>query len=85
MWAYLQVLLSLLEATAAPCANRYEIFIDTVKEKGITPEVRQQYNKEISERFERVRDYIVAHYKLNTRQDSVYWKENRENMHLSNR
>ena len=35
------------------------------------------------ERFERVRDYIVAHYKLNTREDTEYWKANRDNMELS--
>ena len=34
-------------------------------------------------RFERVRDYIVAHYKLNTRDDTDYWRANRENTHLS--
>lgn len=31
-----------------------------------------------------MRDYIVAHYKLNTRDDSEYWKANRDNKNLSN-
>lgn len=30
-----------------------------------------------------MRDYIVAHYKLNTRDDSDYWRANRENEALS--
>lgn len=30
-----------------------------------------------------MRDYIVAHYKLNTRHDSDYWRANRGNTHLS--
>ena len=41
------------------------------------------YNATITERFERVRDYIVAHYKLNTRNDSDYWRDNRNNNNLS--
>ena len=42
-----------------------------------------EYNSKVHDRFERVRDYIVAHYKLNTRDDSEYWRANRENMELS--
>jgi len=30
-----------------------------------------------------VRDYIVAHYKLNTRDDTDYWRANRANERLS--
>ena len=30
-----------------------------------------------------MRDYVVAHYKLNTREDSKYWKANRENTVVS--
>lgn len=73
-----------LEATALHLVQTgIEIFIDAIQENGIDEQVREQYNRDISERFERVRDYIVAHYKLNTRQDTDYWKDNRDNMHLS--
>lgn len=44
---------------------------------------QQQFNAQVSQRFERVRDYIVAHYKLNNRQDSAYWQANRANPRLS--
>ena len=30
-----------------------------------------------------MRDYIVAHYRLNQRTDTEYWKENAGNAHLS--
>jgi hypothetical protein len=36
------------------------------------------------ERFERVRDYIVAHYRLNSRTDTDYWRDNARNDQLSN-
>ena len=41
------------------------------------------YNNIINENFERVRDYIVAHYKLNTRDDTEYWRANRNNENIS--
>jgi len=44
---------------------------------------QQRFNSEICNRFERVRDYIVAHYKLNNRHDSDYWRQNRAQSQLS--
>jgi tryptophan 6-halogenase len=32
-----------------------------------------------------VRDYVVAHYRLNTREDTDYWRANRANPHISGR
>ena len=52
--------------------------------KGWTLQGQEAFNTDIHERFEGVRDYIVAHYKLNTRHDSQYWIDNRNNEHLSN-
>ncbi|WP_017446778.1 tryptophan halogenase family protein [Gayadomonas joobiniege] len=34
---------------------------------------RQLFNDKINTAFERVRDYIVCHYRCNSRQDSDYW------------
>ncbi|MCH7629792.1 MAG: tryptophan 7-halogenase [Proteobacteria bacterium] len=48
-----------------------------------TPGHRDAFNAQITARVERVRDYIVAHYKLNTRNDSDYWRANRANEVLS--
>jgi tryptophan 6-halogenase len=41
------------------------------------------FNAEIAARFEGIRDYIVAHYRMNQRSDSVYWRANAENQTLS--
>ncbi|MEP7705748.1 tryptophan halogenase family protein [Paraglaciecola sp. 25GB23A] len=47
-------------------------------------EIKQQadFNREINRVFDGVRDYIVAHYKLNSRIDSDYWRENAANKNV---
>ena len=73
-----------LEATALLLVQvAIELFMKAYEEGDFTPERRNSYNWKINERFERVRDYIVAHYKLNTRDDTEYWKANRDNNELS--
>ncbi|WP_111977627.1 tryptophan halogenase family protein [Algibacillus agarilyticus] len=73
-----------LEATALHLVQiSTEIFIEHFEAGQFSNQHQGEYNKEISERFERIRDYIVAHYKLNTRDDSTYWLANQENEHLS--
>jgi len=73
-----------LEATALHLVQTaVETFIDQYQFSAATPLQQQQYNQLISGRFERVRDYIVAHYKLNSRDDSHYWRANRANTELS--
>ena len=73
-----------LEATALHLVQTsVEIFMDEYAKGNFTAQQRDDYNNTIAERFERVRDYIVAHYKLNTRNDSDYWEDNRNNNHLS--
>lgn len=78
-----------LEATALHLVQLcIEMFMSKFEQGGLNSlaqreQVCEQYNVLVSERFERVRDYIVAHYKLNTRDDSDYWRANRDNLHLS--
>ncbi|MDX1499286.1 MAG: tryptophan halogenase family protein [Woeseiaceae bacterium] len=73
-----------LEATALLLVQvSIEMFMARYEKGDFTAEHRDDYNRKAHERFERVRDYIVAHYKLNTRDDTEYWKANRENMELS--
>jgi len=73
-----------LEATALHLVQVcIESFASTFESGGFSSKYRKDYNLKIQERFEKVRDYIVAHYKLNTRDDSDYWRENRENSNLS--
>ena len=73
-----------LEATALHLVQTcIEMFIDNWQGANFSDKNQNEFNRKTSERFERVRDYIVAHYKLNTREDSEYWQANRENEHLS--
>ena len=73
-----------LEATALHLVQvSIEMFIDTFTKGHFSAQYQDTYNKDISERFERIRDYIVCHYKLNGKRDSQYWVDNRDNMHLS--
>jgi Tryptophan halogenase len=49
------------------------------------PELADAYNRQVSRVYEEVRDFIQAHYHLNNRQDSEYWRTAREGMMLSDR
>lgn len=44
---------------------------------------QNEFNQSIRARFEGIRDYIVCHYKVNSRADSEYWIANRDNQNLS--
>ena len=48
-----------------------------------TEKNQQALNQEINTMIDGTRDYLQAHYKLNTRSDSQYWIDNRENTLLS--
>lgn len=64
-----------LEATALHLVlNTVELFIGHYAR-----EDRAAFNEAVSARFDGVRDYIVAHYKLTTRDDSDYWRSNAAN------
>jgi hypothetical protein len=73
-----------LEATALNlvCNTVYD-FIETVDADGFAGRGRKSFNERVNKRFETIRDYIVAHYILNTRDDTDYWKQNGENRHVS--
>ncbi|MFX8422119.1 tryptophan 7-halogenase, partial [Acinetobacter baumannii] len=63
-----------LEATAIHLVlNTVDLFIDHLERGRFTAQHRDAFNALITGRVERVRDYIVAHYRLNTRDDSDYW------------
>ena len=50
---------------------------------GHTPYLRDAFNARIARRYEGIRDYIVAHYRLNRRADTPYWRDNAANDALS--
>jgi glycine/D-amino acid oxidase-like deaminating enzyme len=73
-----------LEATAILFVHRTAAMLVEVLEKGDLGHASQDaFNQAINTRFENTRDYIVAHYKTNSRTDTEYWRANAENMHLS--
>lgn len=73
-----------LEATALHLVQISILeFMHLFEEGDFTSKHRNKFNNFITTRFERVRDYIVAHYKLNTRKDSDYWRTNRKNRMIS--
>lgn len=79
-----------LEATALALIQlTVEKFIQhygQAKEKPETLSKQQDtFNQSINAFFEGIRDYIVCHYKTNSRSDSEYWQENRTNTHTSSR
>ncbi|WP_028772588.1 tryptophan halogenase family protein [Shewanella waksmanii] len=73
-----------LEATALMLIQfTLEKFIARVNAKLDQAKQQQQYNDEINATFDGVKDYIVAHYKLNSRSDSDYWHACREDSIIS--
>lgn len=74
-----------LEATALNivCNTVYR-FMDTIDaDGGFGGEGRDLFNEKVNDEFESVRDYIVAHYVLNSRKDTAYWVQNAQNPNIS--
>lgn len=73
-----------LEATALMLVQfTIEMFVSIYASANSIDAGRVTLNRKINGMFDGVRDYIVAHYKLNSRADTDYWIENRENNNLS--
>lgn len=73
-----------LEATALNLVcNTIYLFMEMVESNDFDGEGRQEFNQTVNGNFEKVRDYIVAHYLLNSRDDSDYWRQNAENKTVS--
>jgi flavin-dependent dehydrogenase len=58
-------------------------FMDAWEDGEFTPKNRDLYNRGVADYFEHIRDYIVLHYKSNSRTDTTYWRDNFENPHIS--
>ncbi|MCH2487604.1 MAG: tryptophan 7-halogenase, partial [Erythrobacter sp.] len=73
-----------LEATALHIVIATALEFAQAFEAGdFTGRHRDAFNASIAARYEGVRDYIVAHYRLNRRTDTAYWRENAANDQLS--
>ncbi|TPV57393.1 tryptophan 7-halogenase [Aestuariibacter sp. GS-14] len=70
-----------LEATALMLVQ-YALYqlVDGVGSDKPLARAQQEYNCEMNRMFDGIRDYIAAHYYLNTRTDSAYWTACRHDM-----
>jgi tryptophan 6-halogenase len=75
-----------LEATALMLIQLgVQQFIADLESDGFGRGRQAAYNERVNAMFEGVRDYVVAHYQLNTRRDTDYWRANRANRNISER
>lgn len=76
-----------LEATALHIViATVENFIAAFEQGEFTARHRDAFNADVAARYEGIRDYIVCHYKVNSRDDRPgldYWRACRENQALS--
>jgi tryptophan 7-halogenase len=51
------------------------LFPHVTKDKGnIDPTLVEEYNQQTHHEYERIRDFLILHYKANTRKDSEFWQ-----------
>lgn len=73
-----------LEATALLFIQQTAAtFVEFLEQGDLGEEAHERFNRQVNEHFEGTRDYIVTHYKTNTRQDTEYWRANAANLNLS--
>lgn len=74
-----------LEATALHIVIATALeFAQAYTAGGFTAQHRDSFNSAIAARYDGIRDYIVAHYRMNQRTDTAYWREGAGNQALSN-
>jgi 2-polyprenyl-6-methoxyphenol hydroxylase-like FAD-dependent oxidoreductase len=73
-----------LEATALLFIQKtVSNFVDVLEAGDMGEAARERFNQTINDHFEGTRDYIVTHYKTNSRTDTDYWNANASNANLS--
>lgn len=77
-----------LEATAIALSfNTISQFIrcyeEGVKAGKTASQYQDAFNKDINERFDGIRDYVVCHYKTSQRNDTEFWRANTANKNIS--
>ncbi len=73
-----------LEATALLFVQRTAAsFVEALEKGDLGESARTAFNGAVNAQFEGTRDYIVTHYKTNTRTDTDYWRANAANTALS--
>ncbi len=73
-----------LEATALLFVQQTAAtFVEYLERGDLSETAHEQFNSRINAHFEGTRDYIVTHYKTNSRTDTEYWRANAANKLLS--
>lgn len=73
-----------LEATALHIVQAtVEGFASALEKGGFDEANRTSFNETINRRYDGIRDYIVCHYRVNSRSDTEYWRDNGANQKLS--
>lgn len=73
-----------LEATALMLVQRTaSLFVVALEQGDLGESAQAAFNTAVNAQFDGTRDYIVAHYKTNTRTDTDYWRANAANTRLS--
>jgi len=73
-----------LEATALLFIQQTAaVFVEFLEQGDLSEAAHDRFNQRVNEHFEGIRDYIVTHYKTNTRTDTEYWRANAANLNLS--
>ncbi len=73
-----------LEATALLFNQRTATaFVEFFEAGDMGERAQERFNQRLNDHFEGTRDYIVTHYKTNSRTDTEYWRANAANTNLS--
>jgi hypothetical protein len=73
-----------LEATALLFIQQTaSAFLECLEQGDLSEAAQARFNARVNEHFEGTRDYIVTHYKTNSRSDTEYWRANAANLNLS--
>lgn len=73
-----------LEATTLMAVqDSLELFIKQYEADGFSDCNRALFNDKVNLISDSIRDFLMMHYKLNTRTDTQYWRDNRNNENIS--
>jgi 2-polyprenyl-6-methoxyphenol hydroxylase-like FAD-dependent oxidoreductase len=73
-----------LEATALLFIQQTATaFVECLEQGDLSEAAQSRFNARVNQHFEGTRDYIVTHYKTNSRTDTEYWRANAANLNLS--
>ena len=60
-----------------------EGFTDCFERGEFTDQYREDFNSQVNQFIDVILDYLQLHYKLNSRDDTAYWRDNRDNPNMS--